>query len=79
MSKEKEYAERLINKFRTFSDCINDDYDYSKKEENFNAKQYAIICVDEILNTIRKTTPKNYECEHIVDFQEKVKKQIEIL
>lgn len=48
----KEYAKKLVDSFRSYVDSeINGETDfvYSKEQETYNAKQCAIICIDEML------------------------------
>ena len=47
-------ALELINKFEPFSDYESDDCFTSREKMFINAKQCALIAVDEILNTIEQ-------------------------
>lgn len=58
----KEKAKELVDKFRKHVDCDlsgEDGFEYSKDAETYNAKQCALIAVDEVLNNYYKNHFQN--------------------
>ena len=69
----KEKAEELVKKFRKYVDGEIDGengFCYSKERETYNAKQCALIAVDEIFLVLP-------DIQEVWDFWGQVKKEIE--
>jgi len=68
----KQKANELVDKFK---DCVGLDIDtdmgWKLQSKNDNAKQCALICVDEIINAI-----DNLQYNRKTDFWENVKQEI---
>jgi len=68
--KAEDKAKELISKMLQYQMIVNDE-EYSLN----NAKQCALICVDEIINTFIPKNKPNYVCDEIIFWQE-VKQEI---
>ena len=70
----KEKAEELVHEFKKFAyyPTTNDDVLFVN-QLNFNAKQCALIAVDEILNAVTAIADKRY------DYWKEVKQELEKL
>jgi len=79
----KEKAKELVNKFRDFADGIDSETDrFSPNIEKKNAKQCALITVDEILEVVKFYERQNGRLliDNIrVMYWQEVKKEIELL
>ena len=79
----KEQAIELVNKFRDFADGIDSETDrFSPNIEKKNAKQCALIAVDEILEVVKFYERQNGRLliDNIrVMYWQEVKKEIELL
>ena len=79
----KEQAIELVNKFRDFADGIDSETDrFSPNIEKKNAKQCALITVDEILEVVKFYERQNGRLliDNIrVMYWQEVKKEIELL
>jgi len=72
----KEKAEELVNKFRDFADGINPETDsFSPNICKIQAKQCALIAVNEILNEFPKGFNGNFEMRRKL-YWEEVKQEI---
>jgi hypothetical protein len=80
----KEEAKKLIDKFRKHVDCDlsgEDGFEYSKDAETYNAKQCALIVVDEIIKALMYPPQLNEyrQVIHIkvLQYWKELKKEIE--
>jgi hypothetical protein len=69
----EEKAIKLVDEFKSYANT----FQYCTKGNKHNAKQCALIAVDEILNAIRYTDAENDL--GYVGFWNKVKQEIELL
>ncbi len=72
----KEKAEELVNRFRPYADWNG----FHLQRELLNAKQCALIAVDEILDSYQKETKHGYIIsDKIVPYWQEVKNHIQEL
>ena len=78
----KEKAKELVNKFRDFADGIDSETDrFSPNIEKKNAKQCALIAVDEIDRVLQSASTKEDPYVNLLslEYWQEVKKEIELL
>jgi hypothetical protein len=75
----KEKAIELISKFKPFADYQEDDCFNQIEKMLINAKQCALIAVDEIDNIYQKLTPKDNPYFYLfqLEYWQEVKQEIE--
>ena len=74
----KEKAKQLVNKFRDFADGIDSETDrFSPNIEKKNAKQCALIVVDEIIEELLSGI--DFWMERRIKYWQEIKKEIELL
>ncbi len=78
---EKEKAKELVDVFIPFSDASNPLGHYSDSVALANAKQCALICVEEILSLKCESVPKENNPHHYYsrEYWQQVKQEIEKL
>jgi hypothetical protein len=65
----KEKAKELVNMF-----CWHQSDDYPNSDEDYHAKQCALICVDEFIDALSFNSSPT--AEGLTEFYEKVKEEI---
>lgn len=77
----KEKAIKLVEKFEPYVNYQKDDLINEIERMRINAKQCALICVDEILTFIKDADPQSlsYELMGYRDYWQEVKQQIKKL
>jgi hypothetical protein len=73
--KPKEKAKELVEKF--YSRATS--YSLDRKNQNENAKQCALIAVDEIINSNPHSNPFNTEIYSTMSYWQEVKNELEKL